>query len=636
MRSQWRTLLAAGIAVASLAAATGAPGASASSPNPATAVEGAEITIALGSEPTSLDPHLVDDGGERAINDNIYETLLARTPDGELVPGLAAELPTQVDDTTWEFNLREGVTFHNGEPFNADSVVATIDRMVGLVERGETDNRRLLRHARRRRSGRRVHRADHDRRPRRRTAGPHVLAQADPGRAPRDPRSLRRARRHRPYRFESRNQGVDIVLVANEEYWGEAGHDRQGDLRVLRRLRHPARRPEVGSLRPDHQPRPQDVEQAPAYASRPGQEHPVLILDPTRASPRTSTCGSPLNIAMDSQAIADSLFGGFATIDAGQLLSPSILGHNAALEPYRVRPRRGRAPARGSRRRRRDDPARRRVRALAQGPRAARGGRRLLELRSGSTCSSRSSSSAPTSTSSSTARTAPTRSTCRAPTTCSTPTASSPRTTRRAASARRTATRRWPALIAAGRSELDPEARQTTYEQAADRLRRVTVRVAGEQRGHLRALRGTALDAAGRRQAARHGDERRRVGRRVDHEAIGCSPATWRRAPIASGNQGRVERRTLSGSLPERPVRPGPRRDRRRQHARVRRHADVRRPGQLHPAAVGVAPSSGPIASELSASTGPICRSSDASPRDASGSTSATRPTSATSRRSTW
>ena len=60
-------------------------------PRPATPVEGAEITIALGSEPTSLDPHLVDDGGERAINDNIYETLLTRTPDGELAPGLATD-----------------------------------------------------------------------------------------------------------------------------------------------------------------------------------------------------------------------------------------------------------------------------------------------------------------------------------------------------------------------------------------------------------------------------------------------------------------------------------------------------------------------------------------------------------------
>ncbi|HEU4988135.1 MAG TPA: ABC transporter substrate-binding protein, partial [Rhizobiaceae bacterium] len=43
------------------------------------------ITIAIGSEPSTLDPQLRDDGGERQVNDNIYETLMARTPEGELV-----------------------------------------------------------------------------------------------------------------------------------------------------------------------------------------------------------------------------------------------------------------------------------------------------------------------------------------------------------------------------------------------------------------------------------------------------------------------------------------------------------------------------------------------------------------------
>ena len=101
---------------------------------------GGAITIALGSEPTSLDPMLVDDGGERAINDNIYETLLARTADGEIVPGLATGLPTQVDDTTWEFKLREGVKFHDGTAFTADAVVASVERMVGLIAAESTDN----------------------------------------------------------------------------------------------------------------------------------------------------------------------------------------------------------------------------------------------------------------------------------------------------------------------------------------------------------------------------------------------------------------------------------------------------------------------------------------------------------------
>ena len=100
---------------------------------------GGGIDIALGSEPTSLDPQTVDDGGERAINDNIYETLLTRNADGELEGGLATELPEQLDETTWQFKLREGVEFHNGEAFNADSVVASVERMAGLIADEATD-----------------------------------------------------------------------------------------------------------------------------------------------------------------------------------------------------------------------------------------------------------------------------------------------------------------------------------------------------------------------------------------------------------------------------------------------------------------------------------------------------------------
>ena len=45
---------------------------------PMTALAAGEIVIAIGSEPSTLDPQARDDGGERAVNDNIYETLMAR------------------------------------------------------------------------------------------------------------------------------------------------------------------------------------------------------------------------------------------------------------------------------------------------------------------------------------------------------------------------------------------------------------------------------------------------------------------------------------------------------------------------------------------------------------------------------
>jgi peptide/nickel transport system substrate-binding protein len=90
----------------------------------------ADITIALGSEPTTLDPQLADDGSERAVNDNIYETLTARTPKGELVPGLAEAMPVHSAPEAWRFKLRPGIKFTNGEPFNADAVVFSVKRII--------------------------------------------------------------------------------------------------------------------------------------------------------------------------------------------------------------------------------------------------------------------------------------------------------------------------------------------------------------------------------------------------------------------------------------------------------------------------------------------------------------------------
>ena len=253
-------------------------------------------------------------------------------PDGELAPGLATELPTQVDDTTWEFTLREGVTFHNGEPFNADSVVATINRMVGLVERGETDNSGFFGTLPAPRPSTTTRCRS---RPTAPTAcsGPMYWLKQIPASAEETPdmsdepigtgsvplREPQPGRRHR----DRRQRGL----------LGRGRHDRRGHLRVLRRRGDAPRRTEVGALRPDHQPRSVRRRAGPAYASRPGQEHPILILDADEGITADANVRRALNLAVDKDAIAENTFGGYATVDAGQLLSPSILGYNEALEP---------------------------------------------------------------------------------------------------------------------------------------------------------------------------------------------------------------------------------------------------------------------------------------------------------------
>src|SRR3546814_7610929 len=59
---------------------------------------------------------------------NFYEGLVTRTPDLKLQPALATSWEN-VEPTVWRFTLRKGVKFHNGNAFNADEVLFSIDRI---------------------------------------------------------------------------------------------------------------------------------------------------------------------------------------------------------------------------------------------------------------------------------------------------------------------------------------------------------------------------------------------------------------------------------------------------------------------------------------------------------------------------
>ncbi|XKH51804.1 glutathione ABC transporter substrate-binding protein [Chryseomicrobium palamuruense] len=91
--------------------------------------EGGDLILAVLSDASSLDPAGSNDVPSSVVQANIYETLVNRDENNEIVPGLA-ESWEQVDETTWSFKLREGVTFHDGEEFNAEVVKANLDRIL--------------------------------------------------------------------------------------------------------------------------------------------------------------------------------------------------------------------------------------------------------------------------------------------------------------------------------------------------------------------------------------------------------------------------------------------------------------------------------------------------------------------------
>ncbi len=72
---------------------------------------------------------------EHIVLQNVYETLTRFNPPGSselLSPGLAVEWESNDDATAWTFKLREGVTFHDGSPFNAEAVRTSLQRTIDL------------------------------------------------------------------------------------------------------------------------------------------------------------------------------------------------------------------------------------------------------------------------------------------------------------------------------------------------------------------------------------------------------------------------------------------------------------------------------------------------------------------------
>src|SRR5499426_785637 len=109
-------------------------------PAGASAAPAGKVVIAQGVDPTSLDMMNQQEQPASNVGAQMFESLLERDLSLKLVPALAAEMPKLVAPTTWEFKLRKGVKFHNGEDFNADSVKFSIERLVNPANklRGST------------------------------------------------------------------------------------------------------------------------------------------------------------------------------------------------------------------------------------------------------------------------------------------------------------------------------------------------------------------------------------------------------------------------------------------------------------------------------------------------------------------
>ncbi|MET4061213.1 peptide/nickel transport system substrate-binding protein [Arthrobacter sp. UYP6] len=108
------------------ASASVSASASSSAPN-------ATFTFATAARPSGLDPALATDTESHRVTRQIMEGLIGVDPLTSAPTALLAESWTESEDgRTYTFSLRKNITFHDGEPFNADAVCANFDRWYNL------------------------------------------------------------------------------------------------------------------------------------------------------------------------------------------------------------------------------------------------------------------------------------------------------------------------------------------------------------------------------------------------------------------------------------------------------------------------------------------------------------------------
>jgi len=83
-------------------------------------------------DPQTMDPHSQNESMTNMVNGQVYERLVSRDRNLNIVPGLATEW-SQPSPLVWRFKLRPGIRFHEGQPFTADDVVFSVNRAKELT-----------------------------------------------------------------------------------------------------------------------------------------------------------------------------------------------------------------------------------------------------------------------------------------------------------------------------------------------------------------------------------------------------------------------------------------------------------------------------------------------------------------------
>ncbi|MEM7023350.1 MAG: ABC transporter substrate-binding protein [Pseudomonadota bacterium] len=308
----------------------------------ALAAENGAITVVLSEEPDIIDPCEASRSNVgRVVKQNITETLTEIDPkDGSIQPRLATEWE-QLDDNTWRFKLREGVTFHDGEPFNAAAVKTAIERT--LDDRIDCEIRiKFFGNLEVMPEVVDDHTIDL------KTSNPAPILPTMMGTMTITSPNTVMGERTRdpvgtgPYTFGEWNVGENIVLNRFDDYWGE-----QPDVETANyvwRSESAVRAAMIEAGEADIAPNiaVQDATNPDLDHSYPNSETSRARIDTTRAPLDDIRVRQALNLGLDREAYQGTIFS--EDVEAAtQLIVPSINGHNPDLQVWPYDPEKAKA-----------------------------------------------------------------------------------------------------------------------------------------------------------------------------------------------------------------------------------------------------------------------------------------------------
>jgi peptide/nickel transport system substrate-binding protein len=298
-----------------------------------------QIVISLSAEPATLENWNAYSLDGHPVLRNIFEALLNRDPASNELVGELATAWDWTDDRTLRFTLREGVTFHDGSPFNAqvaadglnytwsaENAFDIIQFMGPQISAAVVDEKTID-----------VSTEEPDPiLPARLYFSPlpnMKQVQERPDSLPNEPNGTG------PYQLVEWVRGDHISLTAYPEWWGngdpEAAFGQQSikDVQYVWRPESTVRAAQVtaGEAQIARFLAPEDCETTPVCLEAPSVETIFLRLDTMHPVMGDIRIREAIGLAVDRESLAEQIFGGGDV--ATQLVGPSAVGYNEELKP---------------------------------------------------------------------------------------------------------------------------------------------------------------------------------------------------------------------------------------------------------------------------------------------------------------